>query len=71
MKIINSKLSIMGPPDRGRCFVREEHTLEDGSVVTLDHPHTPIDHDHDKRMQDRVALLNSDPVHIENLAGKV
>jgi hypothetical protein len=70
MKVVSSKISVMGPPDGGHQFVREEHTLSDGRVTTLDHPHTPVGIDHHKRMADRVAMLNSDPVHIENLFGK-
>lgn len=69
MKIVSSKLSFMGPPDKGFCFVREEHTLEDGRVITLDHPHAPVELDHHGRMQERAAHLNSDLAHVENLAG--
>ena len=60
MRIVSSKLSVMGPPDKGHHFVREEHTLEDGSLLNVDSPHTSVDFDYEKRMRDRVAIINSE-----------
>lgn len=59
-QVASSVATVIGPPDSdGSFFVRETHTLTDGTTRVFDVPHYPAGTDYNAILTARAAALNA------------